>query len=258
MKWLTYILVVILLIAELAVYAEEAITETSAEKSPDTMLPSTVTNITMTEWRSCSIILLPTPYDRWMYRDSTGEVSAQCRVETLEFTWNPTTDDISGVVSYQVRLFSAEFTDIGNVTSYRFAIGCCSDLFPDRRIINTFEVRAVDKAGNQGIPASLTFALDTMSPMIMELGISNVTETSAVITWTTDEPSYGSLAYWWGTPFWNESAHAFVDAPGLSENHTITLTGLEKGTTYHFRVKAIDESENRAWSPEIFFTTPEK
>jgi hypothetical protein len=256
MKWLTYIPVVILLIAELVVC--EAITETPAEKSPDTMPPSTPTNITMTEWRGCSIILLPTPYDQWMYRDSTGKVSAPCRVEALEFTWNPATDDISGVVSYQVRLFSAEFTDIGDVTSYRFAIGCCSDLFPDRRISNTFEVRAVDKAGNQGIPASLTFALDTMSPMIMELGISDVTETSAVITWTTDEPSYGSLAYWWGTPFWNESAHAFVDAPGLSEKHTITLTGLEKGTTYHFRVKAIDESENRAWSPEIFFATPEK
>jgi hypothetical protein len=256
MKWLTYALVVILLIAELAVY--EAITETPAEKSLDTMPPSTPTNITMTEWRGCSIILLPTLYDQWMYRDSTGTVKAPCRVEELEFTWNPVTDDISGVVSYQVRLFSAELTDIGNVTSYRFAIGCCSDLFPDRRISNTFEVRAVDKAGNQGIPASLTFALDTMSPMIMELGISDVTETSAVITWTTDEPSYGSLAYWWGTPFWNESAHAFVDAPGLSEKHTITLTGLEKGTTYHFRVKAIDESENRAWSPEIFFATPEK
>jgi hypothetical protein len=256
MKWLTYILVVILLIAELVVY--EAITETPAEKSLDTMPPSTPTNITMTDWRGCSIIFLLTPYDQWMYRDSTGKVSAPCRVETLEFTWNLATDDISGVVSYQVRLFSAEFTDIGDVTSYRFAIGCCSDLFPDHRISNTFEVRAVDKAGNQGIPASLTFALDTMSPMIMELGISDVTETSAVITWTTDEPSYGSLAYWWGTPFWNESAHAFVDAPGLSEKHTITLTGLEKGTTYHFRVKAIDESENRAWSPEIFFATPEK
>ena len=256
MKWLTYVLVVILLIAELAVY--EAITETPAEKSLDIMPPSTVTNITMTEWRSCGIIFLPTPYDRWMYRDSTGKVSVPCSVEALKFTWDPANDDISGVASYQVRLFSAEFTDIGNVTSYRFAIGCCSDLFPDRRISNTFEVRAVDKAGNQGIPASLTFALDTMSPSIMELGISDVTETSAVITWTTDEPNYGSLAYWWGTPFWNESAHAFVDAPGLSEKHTITLTGLEKGTTYYFRVKAIDESENRAWSPEIFFATPEK
>lgn len=256
MKWLTYILVVILLIAELAVY--EAITETSAEKSPDTMPPSTVTNITMTEWRSCAIILLPTPYDQWMYRDSSGEVSAPCRVETLEFTWNSATDDTSGVVSYQVRLFSAEFTDIGDVTSYRFDVGCCTDLFPDRRISNTFEVRAVDKAGNQGIPASLTFVLDTMSPSIMELGISDVTETSAVITWTTDEPSYGSLAYWRGAPFGNESAFASVDAPGLSEKHTITLAELEKCTTYHFRVKAIDESENRAWSPEIFFTTPEK
>jgi hypothetical protein len=193
-----------------------------------------------------------------MYQDSTGKVSAPCRVEALEFTWNPATDDISGVASYQVRLFSAEFTDIGDVTSYRFAIGCCSDLFPDRRISNILEVRAVDKAGNQGIPASLTFALDTMSPMITELGISDVTETSSVITWTTDEPSYGSLAYWWGTTFWNESAHAFVDAPGLSEKHTIILTGLEEGTTYHFRVKVIDESENRAWSPEIFFATPEK
>ena len=256
MKWLTYALVVVLLIAELAVY--EAITETSAEISPDTMPPSIVTNITMTEWRSCDIILLPTPYDQWMYRDSTGRVSTPCSVEELEFTWNPVTDDISGVVSYQVRLFSAEFTDIGNVTSYRFAIGCCSDLFPDRRISNAFEVRAVDKAGNQGIPASLTFTLDTMSPMIMELGISDVTETSAVITWTTDEPSYGSLAYWWGTSFWDESAFTFVDAPGLSEKHSIALTELEKGTTYHFQVKAIDESENRAWSPEIFFATPEK
>jgi len=73
---------------------------------------------------------------------------------TPTFTWDAATDAISGIASYQVRIDSDAFTDIGNVTTYTV-----STALPDGAY--TFEVRAVDKASNQGTAGSLAFTIDT-------------------------------------------------------------------------------------------------
>jgi len=73
---------------------------------------------------------------------------------TPTFTWDAATDAISGIASYQVRIDSDAFSDIGNVTTYTV-----STALPDGA--HTFEVRAVDKASNQGTAGSLAFTIDT-------------------------------------------------------------------------------------------------
>jgi hypothetical protein len=212
----------------------------------DTMPPGTPSNMTMTETGVGCIVTQIGPYERWRY-------PAPFEIEGLKFTWDAFSDDRSGVASYKVRIDSDAFTYIGNVTDYHVTIDAISDGS------HTFEVGAVDKAGNEGMPGSLAFTIDTTPPTIHEVGISNVTNTSASISWTTDEPAHGSVAYWAGKPTClDTSAYGFAYAPQLSTEHTITLTGLEEGTTYHFQVKCIDEADNKAFFPVIFFTTPEE
>lgn len=254
-KRLAYILVAISLAVGLVACGAPTKTPIEEGSVSDTTPPTTPTNITETELGITCIVLLPTPYDRWRYQDSTGEIRLRPEITELRFTWDAASDDSLGVASYQVSLDSATFTDIGNATSY--SVPCRPGRPPDGS--HTFKVRAVDKVGNEGVPGSLTFTINIAPPVIEEVGISNISETGAIITWTTNEPIYGSVAYWWWDSIpWNRSAYAFVDSPQLSTKHTITLAGLEEGTTYHFEVKSIDEAENRAFSTVFFFTTLEK
>ena len=85
---------------------------------------------------------------------------------------------------------------------------------------------------------------DTTPPLISGVTISNITDLSATVMWKTDTPAssqvkYGtSAAYGLTTPLKEQSA----------TNHSVTLTGLEPDTTYHFKVASEDTSGNVATS----------
>ncbi|HEG43343.1 MAG TPA: hypothetical protein ENH94_04760 [Phycisphaerales bacterium] len=77
------------------------------------------------------------------------------------------------------------------------------------------------------------------------------TETTAQITFTTDEPATCSVACGPTTAYENGS----VTDGSLVTNHSVTLNNLQSGTTYHFQVTGTDESGNAAQSADLVFTT---
>lgn len=85
---------------------------------------------------------------------------------------------------------------------------------------------------------------DTTPPLISGVDVSHKTESSATISWTTDEAAtsqveYGATdAYGSATPVDEE----------LTTSHSVTLAGLEPDTTYHFSAKSKDASGNEATS----------
>ena len=85
---------------------------------------------------------------------------------------------------------------------------------------------------------------DTRPPLISAVDISDRSESSATISWTTDEAAtsqvqYGATdAYGSATPVDEE----------LTTSHSVTLAGLEPDTTYHFRVKSKDAIGNETTS----------
>jgi len=92
---------------------------------------------------------------------------------------------------------------------------------------------------------------DTTPPVISGVDVSNITETSASIIWTTGEPAtsqieYGKTTSYGSTTPWDE---------GLVTSHSISLTGLEPNTTYHFRVRSKDKAGNEALSGDYTFAT---
>ena len=95
--------------------------------------------------------------------------------------------------------------------------------------------------------------VDTTAPVISAVSTSNVTDTGAVITWTTDEPADSQVEYGNADTYGTSSSLATT----LVTSHTVTLQGLTPDTLYHFRVKSSDAAGNQSISTDYTFTTLE-
>ena len=100
-----------------------------------------------------------------------------------------------------------------------------------------------------------TYLADTDGPVITDVQADPDSDGTAVVTWTTDEPSSSRVDY--GTSAGSLTLSA--TSPGLTTSHSVTLTGLAAATTYHYRVTSTDASANSTTEPAgtpLTFTTP--
>jgi hypothetical protein len=99
-------------------------------------------------------------------------------------------------------------------------------------------------------PSGSTTPSDTNPPAITSIS-DNVSTSAATIRWTTDVPSTSQVEYGITSSYGNTTD---LDTE-LVTSHSVSLSGLESGTTYRFRVKSADEAGNKAVSSEDNFTT---
>jgi hypothetical protein len=95
--------------------------------------------------------------------------------------------------------------------------------------------------------------LDTTPPVISNIGVSSITQSSAKITWKTDESTIGFLDYGQSTSYGQS-----VGGNDYITNHMVSLSGLKPGTKYNFKIYATDSSGNEISSPNQTFTTSSK
>ena len=118
-----------------------------------------------------------------------------------------------------------------------------------------FRVGSRDEAGNQSVSADYEFdtapSPDTTAPVIDNIEVTQITDTTAVISWTTNEPATSQVEYGttpaYGTMTNLDNAYVLY--------HQQVLTGLQPLTVYHFRVLSSDEAGNSAASGDSQFTT---
>lgn len=91
---------------------------------------------------------------------------------------------------------------------------------------------------------------DTTPPAISNLTLSNVTETSATFSWNTDEAANAVVEYGPTGAYGSSSTDS-----SLATSHSITLTGLSSNTSYHYRIKSTDGSNNTTQSNDNTFAT---
>lgn len=91
---------------------------------------------------------------------------------------------------------------------------------------------------------------DTFSPIISNIQ-TTVTDTSATISWQTNELSDSAVAY-------GLSSSLEIDTltqNGLKTSHSVTLSGLIAETSYHYQIQVTDSSTNSTLSDSLTFTT---
>jgi hypothetical protein len=94
---------------------------------------------------------------------------------------------------------------------------------------------------NIGFSQYLNLSFDTTPPVISGVQSSSITDSEAVISWTTDENANSTVKYGTTTQLGSQSydAHFVTD-------HSITLMNLQAVTTYYYEVVSYDGSSNRA------------
>jgi hypothetical protein len=112
--------------------------------------------------------------------------------------------------------------------------------------------RSYSGSGSYTIKATVTGGGggDTTPPTISGVQSSSVTSSGATITWTTNEASSSVVEYGTTTSYGSTA----TGSSGVT-SHSVGLSGLSAGTTYHYRVKSTDGSGNTATSSDYTFTT---
>lgn len=105
-------------------------------------------------------------------------------------------------------------------------------------------VRSTDIFGNgPSLSPDITFSTsanpDRVPPLILGVNYTDLTNDSVVITWTTDEPASSIVEYGSDVSYGKNLA-----SQTYLLSHSVRLTGLTPGTTYHFRVRSVDPSAN--------------
>ena len=88
-------------------------------------------------------------------------------------------------------------------------------------------------------------------PAGITVSVSGITETSAVVSWRTDQPLTSQAEY--GTTSEYGSLSVFSGQPVTA--HAVTLTGLTPGTTYHSAALSTNSAGQVTTSPDALFTT---
>jgi hypothetical protein len=93
---------------------------------------------------------------------------------------------------------------------------------------------------------------DTTPPIISDVSVADITTTTAIITWTTDEPSDSAVDYGLTASYGATSSNLMTES---NTSHSISLSGLIADTTYHYRVKSRDAAGNETASGNGNFST---
>lgn len=101
-----------------------------------------------------------------------------------------------------------------------------------------------------GVAFSITDAPDTIPPVLSSIAVSSLGTSTATITWTTDENADSQIEYGVTDSYGVASTSSL-----LATSHTITLSGLEPATEYHYLVQSADSEGNVATSSDLTFTT---
>ena len=108
---------------------------------------------------------------------------------------------------------------------------------------------AVDYFGALPIPAQADS--DVVAPDIADVSVVP-SATGMVVSWTTSEPTTGSVDYGQGGSY----GEGTVDSPSLHLAHSVTIGGLQPDTSYSLRINAVDLNSNGSATTTTSGTQP--
>ena len=120
-----------------------------------------------------------------------------------------------------------------------------------------FRIKNTDVVGNEAVSNDFTFTteeistpVDTTGPVISQVVVDDINNTSAMIHWQTDESAIAEIEYGIDTNY-----DSTLSSNDFITNHSFLLSGLAQNTQYHFQVKSRDSFNNETISNNFTFTT---
>jgi hypothetical protein len=103
-------------------------------------------------------------------------------------------------------------------------------------------VDADDGLGGTSVLRQATAATDCQTPLVSGVTVSHITQQSALVSWSTDEPAAGAVWISDHKDHWQLAAAETL----LKTSHSLDVAGLAQCKTYYFWVEAADGLDNIA------------
>lgn len=168
------------------------------------------------------------------------------------------TTDSSAIISFDTSEPASSSIQFGTTVAYGSLVADTNKVLShivtlpglDENALYHFEVTVADTVDNETVLPDSTFMTDDVSgPVVSNLLIAT-TDSSATISFDTDEPATSSFSF--GLTATYDST--IVDTT-LSLNHLIQLDSLDEATLYHFAVNVSDSLGNETVLGDSTFTT---
>ena|GEM_PF-3324267 len=118
-----------------------------------------------------------------------------------------------------------------------------------------YRVTLTEQSGAQVTSPDQTFStleqLNSRPLVISRIGMLKITDTAAIVAWTTDTPATGQVEYGKTSLY---GALTTING-GYIYDHALEVKQLSPGITYHYRVLSLDKNGNEAVSPDQLFST---
>ncbi len=114
-------------------------------------------------------------------------------------------------------------------------------LVADGDLVTAEYIDADDGEGGTNLSKTRQAEIDCSEPLITGVGESDISDTAATVTWTTDERASSELV--WGGVI---PPSGTLSRSGNRTDHAIQLTGLTACTIYHYEVRSEDPYGNLA------------
>ena len=169
---------------------------------------------------------------------------------TVQLTWDASTQ--AGVTGYKVYAGTSPTQygtpiDVGNVTTSTLTLAAGTYYV----VVTAYNASGEESIYSNEITTVVASTGETSPPIITDVLTVGIGSVAATVTWTTDEPADSQVQYGLTGAYGSTSALNVT----LLTAHSQVLTGLNPGTTYHFRVKSRDASGNLTNSADFTFTT---
>jgi thermitase len=149
----------------------------------------------------------------------------------ISLAWTASTDDNTGVASYDIFENNTKISSVAGVTYTR------TGLTPTT--VYNYTVKAVDGAGNVSNASNLVTATTTdIAFGISSYSVSTKTTTGATVITTLTKP--GTITVKYGKTA--SSLTSIAQGTTQGTTHSVSLSGLTAKTTYYYQVVATDSS----------------
>jgi len=176
---------------------------------------------------------------------------------------NVTATAVGAIVTWSTDRPSSSFVEYSKDTSYSLSNGSLAPLTShtvelsglDPSSTYNFRVQSLDEnrdyAASEAYSQNYTFATSA-APGISEVKISDISLSSAIVSWKTTSSATSAIKYGVSTSYGQEVVDKSSSQTTL---HTIKLSNLNHSTTYNFKITGTDIDNNYMESDNYVFST---